>query len=98
MVREALAGVPDVAEKQMFRGTAFMVNRKLCISAGDEELMFRFDPALHEELLRQEGCREMLRNGKSIKGYLYVHASNLQTKKDLDRWVTLALHFNKKAK
>jgi hypothetical protein len=69
-VRLALAGLPDVVEKQMFRGTAFMVNGKLCISAGNNELMFSFDPALHESLVQQQDCREMLRSGKVIKGYL----------------------------
>lgn len=97
-VREALAGVATLEEKHMFRGTAFMVNGKLCVSAGDDELMFRFDPALHEELRQQPGCREMLRNEKPIKGYLYVHTSRLKTKKELDRWLTLALDFNGKAK
>lgn len=97
-VREALAGVPNVAEKQMFRGTAFMVNGKLCVSAGDEELMFRFDPALHYQIADQDGCREMLRNGKPIKGYVYVHESKLKTKKDLHYWMHLALEYNKQAK
>lgn len=97
-VQEALAGIPNVEEKQMFRGTAFMVNGKLCVTAGDDELMFRFDPVLHKQLLQQQGCREMLRNDKPIKGYLYVHTSCLQTKKDLDRWITLALDFNGNAK
>jgi TfoX/Sxy family transcriptional regulator of competence genes len=97
-VREALAEVPHVEEKQMFRGTAFMINGKLCISAGDAELMFRFDPARHGELAQQDGCREMLRNGKPIKGYLYVHESGLKSKKDLNYWITLALDYNQYAK
>lgn len=96
-VREALAGVSNVEEKQMFRGTAFMIAGKLCISAGDEELMFRIDPALHEEAV-EKGCREMLRNGKAIKGYVYVHEDMLTTKKELDYWITLALDYNKQAK
>jgi TfoX/Sxy family transcriptional regulator of competence genes len=97
-IRSALEGVTNMAEMKMFRGMALMVNDKLCISAGDEELMFRFDPLLHDELRKQQGCREMLRNGKAIKGYLYVHESVLKTKKDLDRWVTLSLDYNKSIK
>ena len=97
-VREALADTPNVEEKQMFRGTAFMVNGKLCISAGDEELMFRFDPERNCEIAVQDGCREMLRNGKPIKGYIYVHTSKLQTKKALDYWLRLALDYNQQAK
>jgi TfoX/Sxy family transcriptional regulator of competence genes len=97
-VREALADVPHVEEKQMFRGAAFIVAGKLFITAGDAELMFRFDPARHGELVQQDGCREMLRNGKPVKGYLYVHETKLKSKKDLDQWVTLALEHNQQAK
>ena len=96
-VREALAGVLHLEEKQMFRGTAFMVNGKLCISDGDEELMFRIDPALHEEAV-EKGYREMLRNGKAIKGYVYVHQEALKTTKDLEYWIGLSLDYNKRAK
>ena len=37
-VREALTEVANVEEKKMFRGIACMVNGKLCMSVGDEEL------------------------------------------------------------
>jgi TfoX/Sxy family transcriptional regulator of competence genes len=97
-IRSALEGVTNMAEMKMFRGMAFMVNKKLCISAGDEELMFRFDPSLHDSLIKQGGCREMLRNGKAIKGYLYIHESVLKTNEDLNRWVMLALDYNKRIK
>ncbi len=97
-IREALSGTPNVEEKQMFRGTAFMVNGKMMVSAGNDELMFRFDPKLHDEMAQQNGCREMLRNGKPIKGYVYVHESALQSGKELDRWMRLALAYNKQAK
>src|SRR5581483_7229589 len=97
-VREALAGVPNVEEKRMFRGVAFMVNGKMCISAGDDELMFRIDPALHEEALKKEGSRTVNMKGRDYKGYIYVHEDSLRTKKDWAYWVGLALDFNKKAR
>ena len=97
-IREALANTPNVEEKHMFRGTAFMVNGKLLVTAGNDELMFRFDPARHDTITQQDGCREMLRNGKPIKGYVYVHESSLKSKKDLDNWMRLALEYNKQAK
>lgn len=96
-IREALIEIPNVEEKQMFGGTAFMVAEKLCIAAGDDELMFRIDPALHEEAV-QQSCREMLRNGKAIKGYVYVHEENLKTDKQLNYWIGLALEYNRRAK
>ena len=50
-LRQALAGVPNVEEKKMFRGVTFMVNGKMSMSAGDDEFMFRIDPELHDEMI-----------------------------------------------
>jgi TfoX/Sxy family transcriptional regulator of competence genes len=97
-VRHALAGVPNVAEKKMFGGMAFMVAGKLCVAAGDDELMFRIDPTLHETLVETHGCGEMLRNGKAIKGYVNVAEPALKSNKELDYWIGLALAYNKNAK
>ena len=56
-VREALAHLPKVEEKRMFRGVTFMVNGKMCVSVGDDRIMCRIDPAVHEEAVEKEGCR-----------------------------------------
>jgi hypothetical protein len=45
-IRVALADTAKVLEKRMFGGTAFMVDDKLCITAGDNYIMCRIDPAL----------------------------------------------------
>ena len=97
-VREALTGVPNVTEKVMFRGVLFMVDGKMCISSGDDELMLRIDHALHNDLIKKPGCRTMEMKGKPYIGYVMVHTDALKTKKQLDYWLNLALTFNKKAK
>ena len=43
-IREALAHLPKVEEKRMFRGVTFMVDDKMCITAGDNKIMCRIDP------------------------------------------------------
>lgn len=97
-VRMALAHLPDVEEKRMFSGVTFMVNGKMCISAGDHELMFRIDPALPDEALRREGARTVIMKGRPYRGYVYVAEEGIQTKESFEYWVGLALDFNKKAK
>ncbi len=97
-LREVLAGIPNVEEKKMFRGVAFMVNDKMCITAGDDEIMCRIDPALHDEVVELLGCRPTIMKGREYKGYVYVHEDVLKTKKQLAYWVDLALDFNKYAK
>lgn len=97
-VRGALAHLQNVEEKKMFRGVAFMVNGKLCISAGDDELMFRIDPAVHDAIIKSSGVRAVIMKGKPYKGYVYVNEDIVKTKSKLDYWINLALDFNKFAK
>ena len=97
-IREALAHLPKVEEKRMFRGVTFMVNDKMCISAGDNKIMCRIDPAIHEEVIKRKGCETVKMRGREYKGYVYVSEEGIKTKKDLDYWIQLALEFNKLAK
>jgi TfoX/Sxy family transcriptional regulator of competence genes len=97
-IREALANMPAVEEKKMFRGVTFMVNGKMCITAGNDEMMCRIDPALHEAAIEQRGCRTMIMKGREYKGYVLVAEEGMRTKKQFDYWIGLALDFNLRAK
>ena len=97
-VREALGDTPNLEEKKMFRGVTFMVNGKMCVSVGDDELMCRFDPALQDTIVKKSGCREMIQGGKTMKGFVFVSEEVLRTKKDLSFWLKLSLDFNTSAK
>lgn len=98
LIRERLIDTPNVSEKVMFRGVTFMVNDKMCISVGDNEILFRIDPVIHEEIMPKEGCRTMEMKGRSYIGYVYVNENTLKIQTELDYWVNLALEFNVKAK
>ena len=77
-VREALADVPNVQEKKMFRGVTFMVNDKMCVSVSGNELMLRLDPELTEQLVEENGTRPMVHGGKHMKGFIYISRGTLQ--------------------
>jgi len=91
-----LASLPNVEMKRMFRGITFMVNGKMCISAGDDEVMFRIDPINFDSLLKQEGCRPMVKNGKVMRGYIYIKETSLEEDAELQEWIDLAISFNNK--
>ena len=97
-VRISLAGIPNIEEKEMFKGISFLVNDKMCINVSGNELMVRFDPAMEEEILAKPGCRQMVMKDRVYKGYAYVSQEFLQEKDQLDFWVKLCLDFNQKAK
>ena len=97
-VRAALAHIPRVAEKKMFGGITFMVKGKMCISAGDDRLMCRIDPELHETAITRRGVRTVRMKGRAYRGFVYVREEAVASKRDLDYWVRLCLDFNKHAK
>jgi TfoX/Sxy family transcriptional regulator of competence genes len=97
-VREALAHLPDVTEKQMFRGLTFMVNGKMCIGVKEEEMMCRIHPDAVEDALEKNGTRVMIHNGKTMKGYVFVDKATLKNQTEFKYWVQLALDFNPLAK
>jgi TfoX/Sxy family transcriptional regulator of competence genes len=98
-VRELIAATQKkVEEKAMFGGLCFMVNDKMCVGVEKERLMVRLDPAKFNEVMEKEGCKPMDFTGKVMKGFVFVDADVLTTKKKLDYWIQLALEFNKIAK
>lgn len=94
-IRRALSSEPDVYERRMFGGLAFMVNGKMCICVGggkDEDLiMVRVGPRAYAEALRRTGAMPTIMKGRAIKGYVDVDESG---QRDLTGWLKLALDFN----
>ncbi len=97
-VKEALARIPRVEEKKMFGGTTFMVRGRMCVSVGKGRIMCRIDPAGHDAALERGGCRTVIMKGREYRGFVYVDAAALRTKRDLEYWIHLALDYNKRAK
>lgn len=97
-IRKSLAHLPGVEEKHMFGGICFMLNRKMCIGVTQDEMMCRINPAIYEELLEKEGCREMIFTGKPMKGYVFVNEAGMKTVKAFDYWINLCIEFNYLAK
>jgi hypothetical protein len=107
-VREALINQKDMSEKKMFQGLCFMVDDKMpafgglrrarCVCVRDKELMCRIDPKKVESELDKANCRQMVHNGKAMKGYIFVEESGYKNQKDFKRLIDLCLAFNKVAK
>lgn len=94
-VRTSLARFPDVTEKKMFGKIAFMVNGKLCIAAGKEDIMCRIDPLLHEATLLKKECLPVIMRGREMKGYIRIKNKDLQEEGAIKYWLELCLNYNK---
>jgi TfoX/Sxy family transcriptional regulator of competence genes len=98
-VRELIAAKhKKIEEKKMFGGLCFMVNAKMCVGVEKERMIVRLNPEKYDEVMEKEGCRPMDFTGKVMKGFVFVDANVLTTKKKLEYWVNLALEYNKIAK
>ena len=97
-IRERLADLTKVEEKEMMGGLTFMYNGKMCVGIIKDELMCRIDPAIHDEAVEKNGCRTMDFTNRPMKGFVMIDDTGMKTKKEFDYWIDLALEFNKKAK
>ncbi|HEY0055762.1 MAG TPA: TfoX/Sxy family protein [Pedobacter sp.] len=88
----------EVEEKEMFRGLAFLINGKMCISVSEENLMCRFDPDITQDIAERPGFLPMVMKGKELKGYCYVEPLGLKKNADFEYWINLCLEFNPRAK
>ncbi|MDN5941674.1 MAG: TfoX/Sxy family protein [Nitrospira sp.] len=79
----------------MFGSNAFMVRGKLCVSARAKRILCRIDPAFHDTVVERKGYRAVVMKGRQYRGYVYVDAGSVRTKRALTYWVDLALNYNK---
>ena len=97
-MREALAHLSPIEEKEMMGGLSFLYNGKMCVGIIKDEMMCRIDPAIHDMAVEKQGCRIMDFTGRPMKGWVMVDETGIKTRKELDYWIGLALDYNKKAK
>lgn len=97
-IRERLSELPNVEEKEMMGGIAFMYNGKMCIGVIKEDMMCRIDPEIFEEAIEKYGARAMDFTKRPMKGYVFVDEFGLRKQEDFEYWIQLSLEFNPKAK
>jgi TfoX/Sxy family transcriptional regulator of competence genes len=97
-VREYLADLPLLEEKEMFGGLVFMYNEKMCVGIIKDGLMCRIDPELFEEMLEKQGVTPLATPANSMKGFVVVDETGLRSRKEFQYWIDLALAFNERAK
>ncbi len=87
-IRELIAGDPDVTEKKMFGGLAFLVGGNMSLAAsGQGGLMVRVDPQDTDALLTKPHAQPFEMRGRELQGWLRVDAEGVRTKRQLDPWV-----------
>ena len=89
-LRDLLVGEPDLTERKMFGGLAFLIGGNMSVAAsGQGGLLVRVDPAQSEALLSTTNARLMEMRGRQMPGWLRVATDDVRTKRQLARWVRL---------
>jgi TfoX/Sxy family transcriptional regulator of competence genes len=87
-IRELIAAEPDVTEKKMFGGLAFLIAGNMSVAAsGQGGLMLRCDPEETDELLAKPHARPFEMRGREMQGWLRVDDEGIRTKRQLEPWV-----------
>ncbi len=93
-LREVLAGEPEVTEKRMFGGLAFLVAGHLTVSARSQGgLLLRVDPAQTELLVQDRRASRFVMQGRELDGWLWVEIDAATTDDELGRWVDHGVAF-----
>ena len=80
-------------EKRMFGGLAFLYRGYMSLGILGEDLMVRVGPDAYEASLARAGARPMDFTGRPMKGMVYVGPAGTRTRRQLEKWVELALAF-----
>ena len=87
-IRALLGGDPDVAEKRMFGGLAFLAGGNIAVAASSKGgLMVRVDPEETDALVAMPGVRPFEMRGRPLDGWVRVDADAVRTAPELDAWV-----------
>jgi TfoX/Sxy family transcriptional regulator of competence genes len=87
-IRELIASEPDLTEKRMFGGLAFLVGGNMAVAAsGQGGLMVRVDPEQTDALVAKPHAAPFEMRGRSMQGWLRVTDEGLRTKRQLEPWV-----------
>ena len=92
-IRRALGSRPDVTEKEMFGGMAFLLDGKVFVGIAKDDLMVRVGPERYEAALAQAHVRPMDFTGRPMKGYVFVGLEGTRTQAAVATWVERAIRF-----
>ncbi len=87
-IRDLAADTPNVTEKKMFGGLAFLVGGNMAIAAsGQGGILVRVDPEESSALVATTPAEVMVMRGRPMEGWLRLTAADVRTKQSLASWV-----------
>jgi TfoX/Sxy family transcriptional regulator of competence genes len=89
-IRQLIGSDPELTEKKMFGGLAFLIRGNMAIAASSQGgAMVRVDPAQSDALVATTKATLMNMRGRDMPGWLRVSSDDLRTDGQLARWVEI---------
>ena len=91
-IRDLIGPDPELTEKKMFGGLAFLIRGHMAISAsGQGGVLVHVDPERTGELIAATAATIAVMQGREMPGWLRVGANDLVTDADLSPWVEIGI-------
>jgi TfoX N-terminal domain len=89
-IRQLIGSDPELTEKKMFGGLAFLIRGNMAIAAsGEGGAMVRVDPAQSDELGATSKATLVNMRGRDMPGWLRISSGDLRTDDQLASWVDI---------
>jgi TfoX/Sxy family transcriptional regulator of competence genes len=87
-IRRLIANAPELTEKKMFGGLAFLIAGNMAIAASSQGgVMVRVDPRQSDALVATTAASLVEMRGRPMPGWLHVSSDDLLTDDQLTSWV-----------
>ena len=86
-VRQQLEGEPDLVEREMFGGIAFMVAGNMACGVIEDALIVRVGGDNYDSALEEPGARPFDFTGRPMKGWVQIEGEPLADDDRLASWV-----------
>jgi hypothetical protein len=91
-IRDLIGPDPDLTEKKMFGGLAFLTRGHMAISAsGQGGVLVHVDPGRSAGLVATTRAATAVMQGREMPGWLRVGPDDLASDHDLSRWVDIGI-------
>jgi TfoX-like protein len=93
-IRDLIGPDPELTEKKMFGGLAFLIRGHMAISAsGQGGALVRVDPERTDDLVAGTAATVAVMQGREMPGWLRVGADHLAADDDLSPWVEMCIGY-----
>ncbi|MFG2793212.1 TfoX/Sxy family protein [Streptomyces sp. NPDC048419] len=86
-IRERLRADPEITEKRMFGGIAFLHRGNMAVGVTGDDLMVRVGPDATDAALTRPGARLFDMSGRPMRGWIVVAGSAVAEDDVLGEWI-----------